>query len=66
MDGCLVSLQVGWAGEALAAVVAGIWFGGPNVVQLDLISLFFSNWNVPGDGLLGDVNGGEHGLLNWH
>lgn len=28
MDGRLMSLQVGWAGEALAAVVAGVWFGG--------------------------------------
>lgn len=45
VDGRLVSLQVGWAGEALAAVVAGVWFGRPNVVQLELcFFFFFSNW----------------------
>lgn len=45
MDGRLMSLQVGWAGEALAAVVAGVWFGGPNVVQLELVPFFFPNWS---------------------
>jgi hypothetical protein len=46
VDGTPVSLQVGGATEALAAVVAGPYLDGTTVVQLTWFPIFLSNWRL--------------------